>query len=108
MVCYGLLLAQTLRWSFFVGTLKLLILRELAAPAPLLRCSVQDPPRSKRDPVPLPPLSTHSFPKIQVLSIKKVEVFFTTNELVKLNKDLQQAPRQERLALTHLMDEAWT
>eukprot|EP00913_Durusdinium_trenchii_P014524 g13625.t1 len=30
-------------------------------------------------------------PALKVLSIKKVEVFFTTNELVKLNKDLQQA-----------------
>eukprot|EP00434_Breviolum_minutum_P003329 symbB.v1.2.002929.t1/scaffold162.1/size290285/2 len=30
-------------------------------------------------------------PPLKVLSIKKMEVFFTTTELVKLNKDLQQA-----------------
>ena len=34
---------------------------------------------------------TKSFCSCQVLSIKKMEVFFTTTELVKLNKDLQQA-----------------
>ena len=32
-------------------------------------------------------------PHQQVLSLKKMEVFFTTTELVKLNKDLQQAHR---------------
>jgi hypothetical protein len=29
-----------------------------------------------------------------VLSLKKTEVFFTTTELVKLNKDLQQAEKK--------------
>lgn len=45
--------------------------------------------RSRSWPVAM--LTVDCFANAQVLSIKKMEVFFTTNKLVKLNKDLQQA-----------------